>query len=98
MEHLFVIVTGHLRPAYIFTLRRRFRVLGSLKARWAPASSHREPLTTLGLNNVKASSCVSTNTSSSLTFVGSSENVGRDPSPSPARSRHYQTPMYLNAP
>lgn len=35
----------------------------------------------------------STNTSSSLTFVGSSENVGRVPSPSPARSRHYQTPM-----
>lgn len=35
---------------------------------------------------------VSTNTSSSLTFVGSSENVGRVPSPSPARSRHYQTP------
>lgn len=66
---------------------------GSLKARWAPASSRREPLTTLGLNNVKASSCVDEHEFLSLTFVGSSENVGRDPSPSPARSRHYQTPM-----
>lgn len=88
-----VVVTGHRRSVYLHSI-------GDSKS-WAPSRPAESRLSHVGNHPLRWDLIMlrhrraSTNTSSSLAFVGSSENVGRDPRPSPARSRHYQTPMPL---
>lgn len=96
-KHSSIVVTGHLRSIiYLHSIgESEFRApMGPAAAPTGLSYPGNHPLRwdLIMLRHRHAS----TNTNSSLTFVGSSENVGRDPGPSPARSRHYQTSLLLD--
>lgn len=93
-EHPFVVVAGHRKSIYLHFVgdSESWATSGPAESRPPHVGNHPLRWDLIMLRHRRAS----TNTSSSLTFVGSSENVGRDPRPSPARSRHYQTPISLD--